>query len=135
MFKSVHHVHYVIKSRDEMVAYIENNFGMSPESLDEREDAGIKNALYRAGETIIEFSEPTNADSTFGQFLRNNGPGVFHVAWRVEDIHGVARDLMAKGNTLRGETGVTQSAWGYNTANIDTKDSFGLWFQLAEDPK
>ncbi len=135
MFEFVHHVHYIVRDRDEMVAYMDRNFGMKPHKLEHAENLGTKNALYRVGQTLIEFTEPTKPDSGIGEFLQKNGPSVYHVAWGVENIHEVAQELMAKGNTLRGEDGVTQSPHGYYTANIDIKDSLGILFQLAEDPK
>ena len=134
MLKFVHHVHYVVRNRDDMVAYLEKNFGMQPEGLDESEPRGSKDALYRAGQTLIEITEPTKPGSTFSDFLEKNGPGIFHIAWGVDDIAQVAQGLIAKGHTLRGGGGVTQSGRGYNLANIDPKESLGVWFQLAEDP-
>ena len=59
-------------------------------------------------------------------------PGVYHVSWAVDNIRQVAKDLMANGNRLRGETGVTQSPRGYQAANINVEDSHGLWFQMSE---
>ena len=41
-------------------------------------------------------------------------------------------DLAAKGNTLRGKDGMTESPRGYLTSNIDPASSHGVWFQLAE---
>ena len=132
MFNSVHHIHYVVTDRDQMVEYIRANFGMEPEDLHTIEDRGMKDALYRVGETLIEITEPLDPDSGIGQHLAEHGPGVYHVAFGVDDIRQVASDLAAKGNSMRGDGGVTQSPRGYTTANIDPASSHGLWFQLAE---
>ena len=132
MFTSIHHIHYVVRNRDEMVEYIRNNFGMEPDNLHVVEGRGMKDALYRVGETLIEITEPLDADSSIGQHLADHGPGVYHVAFGVDNVRQVAADLAAKGNRLRGEGGVTQSPRGYTTANIEPEDSLGLWFQLAE---
>ena len=132
MFNSVHHIHYVVTDHDAMVEYIRANFGMEPEDLNVIEGRGMKDALYRAGETLIEITEPLDPDSGIGRHLAEHGPGVYHVAFGVDNIQQVAADLAAKGNTMRGEGGVTQSPRGYTTANIDPASSLGLWFQLAE---
>ena len=133
MFKNVHHVHYVVSNRDEMVAYIEKSFGLKPDKLEHHEDRGMLDALYRVGPTLIEITQPTKPDSDIARHLQDRGPGVYHVAWAVDNIRQVAQDLSAKGNRLRGEAGITQSPRGYMTSNISTDDSLGLWFQLAED--
>jgi methylmalonyl-CoA/ethylmalonyl-CoA epimerase len=132
MLNFVHHVHYVVRDRDAMIDYIEKNFGMKPDSLDVHEDRGMKDALYKVGPTLIEITEPLDPNSGIGQHLAKNGPGVYHVAWGVDNLRQVAQDLAAKGNRLRGEGGITQSPRGYHTININQEDSQGLWFQLAE---
>ena len=116
---------------------------MEPERQEYREESGMKNAYYRVGQTIIHFTEPTNPDHETARILRTNGPGVFHVAWAVDDIQQVAQELVDKGNTLRPtmasrpttEGGVHQSSRGDYTVSINPEDSLGVWFQLAEDPK
>ena len=135
MFNFVHHVQYVVRDRDEIVAYLERNFGMKPERLEDREGHG-KDAIYRVGETEIQIGEPAPGTS-HAEFLEKNGPGVHHVAWGVDDVPILAQDLMAKGNTLRGESGFTQSGGGYNVINIDTRESLGAdhFIQLVEEPK
>jgi len=131
MFNNVHHVHYVVHNRDEMVAYMEKNFGLKPTKLEDLGDRG-KDALYQVGPTLIEITEPADFSSGIGEHLQKNGPGVYHVSWAVDNIQQVAKDLMANGNRLRGETGVTQSPRGYQAANINVEDSHGLWFQMSE---
>jgi 4-hydroxyphenylpyruvate dioxygenase-like putative hemolysin len=131
MLKFVHHIQYVANSRDEFVAYMEKNFGLKPDELEDRE-AGSKHALYRVGETEIQVSEPAPGSGQ-AQYLAQHGPGVHHVAWAIDDATQVAQRLRAKGNALRGEHGFTQSAHGYSAINIDPKDSMGIHFQLIED--
>ncbi|HZA23596.1 MAG TPA: VOC family protein [Dehalococcoidia bacterium] len=131
MLKFVHHIQYVANSRDEFVDYMEKNFGLKPDELEDRE-AGSKHALYKIGETEIQVSEPAPGSGQ-AEYLAQHGPGVHHVAWAIDDATQVAQQLRAKGNTLRGEQGFTQSAHGYSAINIDPKDSMGIHFQLIED--
>ena len=132
MFKFVHHVHYVVHDRDAMVDYMEKNFGMKPDKLVVYEDRGMKDALYDVGQSHIQITEPLDANSAIGQHLAQHGPGVYHVAWGVDNLQQAAQELAAKGNKLRGDEGLTQSPRGYLTSNIDPDSSLGLWFQLAE---
>ena len=131
MFKNVHHVHYAVHNRDDMVAYIEENFGLKPEKLEDLGDMG-KDALYKVGPTLIEITEPGDPNSGLAQFLQKNGPGVYHVSWAVDNIREVSAGLAAKGNKMRGEGGVTNSPRGYLAANIESESSLGLWFQMSE---
>ena len=71
-------------------------------------------------------------NSAMGKYLKEYGPGVYHLAFGVDDIQQSAKDLLAKGVKLRGENGLTQSADGYYTANTDPATSLGVAFQLAQ---
>ena len=75
MFNSVHHIHYVVSSRDDMVEYIRANFGMEPEDLHTIDDRGMKDALYRVGETLIEITEPLDPRFRHRQALGRARPG------------------------------------------------------------
>ncbi len=131
MFKFVHHIQYVVESRDEFVAYMDKSFGLKPDEVEDRE-AGSKHALFKVGQTEIQVSEPAPGSGQ-AEYLAQHGPGVAHVAWAIDNATQVARQLKAKGNTLRGERGFTQSPHGYSAINIDPKDSMGIHFQLIED--
>jgi methylmalonyl-CoA/ethylmalonyl-CoA epimerase len=132
MFKFVHHVRFLVHDRDAMVEYLEQNFGMKPDRLQVYENRGMKNAIYKVGPTNFEVTEPLDPNSAMSKFLEEQGPGVYHLAWGVDDIGQIANDLAEKGNEMRGEGGLTRSADGYLTANISPSSSLGVPFQLAE---
>ena len=129
MFTKVHHVTYVVEDVRSMAEYLETNFGLKPEKTGENPDR--KFLLYHIGPTIMDFFEPTTDDSGIARQLKEQGPGVAHVAWGVEDIDQVFKDLKGKGNEIRGDA-PSASPFGYKTLNIDTKSSHGVLFQLAE---
>jgi methylmalonyl-CoA/ethylmalonyl-CoA epimerase len=132
MFKFVHHVRILVHKADDMVDYLEKNFGMKPVKVQVYESRGMKNAIYKVGDTNLEFTEPLDPDSGMGKFLEREGPGIYHIAFGVDNLPEVARDLAAKGNKMRGQDGITRSAEGYLTANIDPESSLGFPFQIAE---
>ena len=131
MFNKVHHVTYVVNSVQEMSDYLQNNFGMKPESVDEFQDRGYKSILYRVGDTIVDFFEPTRDDTSMARQLKETGPGVAHVAWGVDGIDQLFQDLKSNGNEMRGDSPTT-SPFGYKTLSIETTSSHGIYFQLAE---
>src|SRR5262245_22690848 len=135
MLQYVHHVHYLVKNRDAMVEYLERNFGMKPKHLIDQggKRRDMRDAIYQVGKTQIEITEPLNPESPMGQQLAKQGPGIWHVAWGVDNIQKLAKDLVAKGNKLRDiDKLTTDSIHGYVTINIDRASAHGLHFQLAE---
>ena len=132
MFNFVHHVRILVHNADDMVNYMEKSFGMKPVKVQVYPERGMKNAIYQVGQTNLEFTEPLDPNSGMGRFLEQEGPGVYHIAFGVDNIQQVARDLAARGNKLRGAGGITRSAEGYLTANIDPESSLGFPFQVAQ---
>ena len=135
MFKHVHHVAYAVHNRDAMVDYLEKTFGMKPDYISD-DQVYAKEAYYDIGETTIQITEPLDPKSEIGKYLAREGPGVFHVAWAVDDLKHLAQELAAKGVKTREKHGFQESPRGYITCNIDRTNSLGVWFQLAQgNPK
>ena len=132
MFEFIHHVRILVHDADAMAQYIAENFGMAPVKIEVYPARGMKNAIYRVGRTNVEFTEPLDPDSAMGEYLKTFGPGPYHMAFGVSDIAGKAAELAAKGNAMRGENGMSRSAEGYMTANIDAGSALGFPFQIAE---
>ena len=96
MFNSVHHVRILVHNADDMVKYMEENFSMTPVKVQVYESRGMKNAIYKVGETNLEFTEPLDPNSGMGKFLEREGPGVYHIAFGVDGIEQVAKGLAEK---------------------------------------
>ena len=75
MLNKVHHITFVVESIDDMAAYIERNFSMSPISTDEFEDRGFKSILYQIGGTYVDFFEPCATTLPWPSSSSRNGTG------------------------------------------------------------
>ncbi|NIU30745.1 MAG: methylmalonyl-CoA epimerase, partial [Gemmatimonadetes bacterium] len=64
-----------------------------PETLP---DQGVRVAFVGA----VELLEPLAEDTTVGRFLQRRGPGLHHVAYRVDDLASELRRLEAEGIRL-----------------------------------
>ena len=136
MFKHVHHIHYLVHNRDVMVDYLEKNFGMKPDQVFEDKDNHRKEAIYVVDKTQLQIVEPTDTTSIQARHLAKYGPGVYHVAWAIDNLRTVVPDLIAKGNKLKfneelAKESILKSPRGYPNCNIDPASSHGLWFQLV----
>ena len=131
MFTKVHHVTYVVESIQEMAEYLERNFGLKAAQTDDIGERGFKSILYHIGPTMVDFFEPTRDDTALARQLKEQGPGVAHVAWGIQGIDQAFQDLKEKGNQMRGD-GPSISPFGYKTLSIEPSSSHGVYFQLAE---
>ena len=96
MFNFVHHVRILVHNADDMVAYMRDNFEMEPVKVQVYPERGMKNAIYQVGQTNLEFTEHLDSNSGMGQFLDREGPGVYHIAFGVDDIAEAAKSLMSR---------------------------------------
>lgn len=134
MFTYVHHVHYLVRDLDATVDFMSANFGMSPLTDEEGGPAAhesresIREARFRVGETLIEFTEALDPESKYGKRLAEHGPHVMHVAWGVRSLDEASARLKANGAKHAMKSGPR----GYRTINVDLADALGTHFQLAE---
>ena len=138
MFKYVHHIEIVVRSREDLVAYMDRNFGMKPSALREKDGGRGKEARYKVGPTLLRFIEP--APGTKGaNYLAAHGPGIEHIAWAVDDVTEAGKQMKAMEinfrdeSALRNEYGIAPSKQGFTGINLDPKDTLGVFFQLSQD--
>ena len=90
------HVGVAVKSVDLMLSVFSK---IGEFEVRQTEVAGqkAKIALLKAGETSVEFLEPTSEDSTLSKFIRERGEGLHHIAFEVDDIEKATNDLRERG--------------------------------------
>lgn len=64
---------------------------------EELPDQGVRVRLLRAGDGWIELVAPTRAEGPVARFLARHGPGLHHVALRVDDVAVELDRLVAAG--------------------------------------
>ena len=96
MMMKFDHVGVAVKSVDQMLA-IYSKIGEFQVKQTEVAGQKARVALLKAGETSVEFLEPTSEDSTLAKFIRERGEGLHHIAFEVDDIEKTTEELKAKG--------------------------------------
>jgi methylmalonyl-CoA epimerase len=91
----------------------------------------VRVAMLPLGECRVELLEPTSEDSPISKFLAKRGPGIHHIAVRVEDIRRSLADLKQKGARLIDEQPRT-GAGGCLVAFIHPSSTGGVLLELVE---
>jgi methylmalonyl-CoA/ethylmalonyl-CoA epimerase len=72
--------------------------GLTPLGADEENPVfASRLRVFQIGESLIELVAPTSPDSPLMQSLEARGPGLHHIAFRVDDIELAAKALFARG--------------------------------------
>ena len=86
-------------------------------------DYGMRMAVIKAGNWVIELSEPTGGDSTFQEFLDKHGEGVHHLGFEVgEKRDAIINELDEKGYKTRQIGFYPGSSWTI----VDSEDRLGV---------
>ncbi|HEY8028868.1 MAG TPA: methylmalonyl-CoA epimerase [Gaiellaceae bacterium] len=98
--RGIHHVGLAVTDLDEAVSTYERFFGGQLEHRARVEDQGVEAASVRVGWSRVELLAPLGDDTAVGKFIAARGPGMHHVAYEVEDVRVVLRDLARHGAEL-----------------------------------
>ena len=129
----IDHIGIAIRQLDEATAIWRDTLGLEVDSTEKIDEQGVCVAMLPIGETHIELLEPLAQDSPVGKFLEKRGPGLHHIAVRVNDIYGTLAQLKNKGARLIDET-PRVGAGGCLVAFIHPSSVNGVLLELVQHP-
>ena len=104
MFAQIDHVGVAVDDLDAAIALHEGTYGMALAHREVVEEQGVEAVLLDVGVSHVELLRPLQPDTAVGRFLASRGPGLHHVAYRVDDIEAALADLRDRGLRLIDET-------------------------------
>jgi methylmalonyl-CoA/ethylmalonyl-CoA epimerase len=104
MFARIDHVGVAVEDLDQAIALHEEAYGLELVHREVVEEQGVEAVLLDVGESHVELLRPLQPDTAVGRFLATRGPGLHHVAYRVDDIESALDALRDRGLQLIDET-------------------------------
>ena len=133
MLNRIHHLGYAVEDVEAASRFYKENFGVVPGELEVVEEQGIVATMFRVGESMVELVQPICPDSPVGKFLARRGEGFHHVAYQVEALEVILRELRGRGVEVidqKPRIGVG----GTRMAFVHPKATFGVLTELVELP-
>jgi len=127
------HVGVAVKSVDQMLA-IYGKIGDFQVKRTEVPGQKARIAMLRAGETSVEFLEPTSEDSTLAKFIRERGEGLHHIAFEVDDIEKTTEELKMRGFRFIYDK-PADGKFGSRVNFIHPKSTGGVLVELTQNAK
>jgi methylmalonyl-CoA/ethylmalonyl-CoA epimerase len=131
MFGLIDHVGVAVDDLDAAIALYEGTFRMPVAHRETVTEQGVEAVLLDVGACHVELLRPLADDTAVGKFLAKRGPGLHHVAYRVEDIEAVLGQLRDAGvELIDGEprTGIRNS----RVAFLHPRATDGVLTELVE---
>lgn len=129
--KKIDHIGIAVASLEDAVAAWTGNLGLEVSGYEDVPQEGVRVAMLPLGESRIELLEATQPESPVGRFLARRGPGVHHIAIRVDDIDATVRMLRAGGAALV-EPAPRVGADGTRVAFLHPGSMNGVLLELVE---
>ena len=135
MFTQIDHIGIAVADLDAAVAFYERAFRVAEWERIALPGQHMEVAVARVGPSLIELLAPTSDAAPIAKFLRERGPGMHHIAYRVESIDEALAKLRAEGVQLIDER---PRAGIHNTrvAFVHPRGALGVLVELVEhDPR
>ena len=127
----IDHIGIATSHLEDATAVWRDALGLELDSTEEIASQGVRVAMFSIGESHIELLEPLTPESPVGKFLGKRGPGIHHIAVRVDDIRGKLAELKAKGLRLIDEV-PRIGAGGCLVAFVHPASANGVLLELVQ---
>jgi methylmalonyl-CoA/ethylmalonyl-CoA epimerase len=104
MLEAVDHIGFAVHDIDESITFYSAMFGITDWERMALPDRFMDVAVARVGGMLLELIAPTSDAAAFAKYLREHGPGMHHIAYRVNDVAAALAQLKARGAQLIDET-------------------------------
>lgn len=104
MKATIDHIGIAVGDLSESLAFFRDALGLELDAPEDVPSQHVRAHFLQAGESSIELVEPTAEGSPIATFIAKRGPGIHHVALRVDDIVAALAELKAKGVRLIDDT-------------------------------
>ena len=128
--KRVDHIGIAVKNLEDAVKFYES-LGFKATGYETVEEQKVKVAFLPCGDSELELLESTEPDGPIARFIEKNGPGIQHVAIRVDDIEKALEELKAKEVRLIDQT-PRYGAGNARIAFVHPKATGGVLLELTQ---
>ena len=98
--RGIHHIGHAVDDLQSALDTYTRLFGAEVEHRQTVAEQGVEAVSVRIGPDRVELLRALGADTPVGKFLASRGPGMHHVAYRVDDIRDALREAAAAGAEL-----------------------------------
>jgi methylmalonyl-CoA/ethylmalonyl-CoA epimerase len=128
----IDHVGIAVDDLEAAVERYRRIFRIEPVHRERVEPQGVEEVLFRVGASFIQLLGALGPETPVGRFLADRGPGVHHVAYRVDDVAEALERLRAEGVRPIDETPRPGSR-GTTVAFVHPRDVGGVLVELVQE--
>jgi methylmalonyl-CoA/ethylmalonyl-CoA epimerase len=127
----IDHVGIAVADLEEAVERYRRTLLVEPTHRERIDDQGVEEVLFAVGTSFIQLLGALGPETPVGSFLAKRGPGVHHVAYRVDDVAAALAHLRYEGVRLVDEA-PRRGSRGTLIAFVHPKDVEGVLVELVQ---
>ena len=127
----IDHIGIATRGIDETARFWREALDLEITETEEVTAQKVRVAMLAIGESRIELLEATSDDSPISKFLEKRGPGIHHIAVRVDDIRGTLAKIKQYGARLIDEE-PRVGARGCLVAFVHPSSTGGVLLELVQ---
>jgi methylmalonyl-CoA/ethylmalonyl-CoA epimerase len=93
VFRRLDHVAVAVRDTAAALEYFSGRLGLSVVSAEELETPPVRLTYLDAGNCFIQLVEPLSSDSDVARKLEEQGEGIHHICFAVDDVAAMVADL------------------------------------------
>ena len=128
---AIDHIAIVVEDLGEAIAEHRESFGVLVDHREDLHDEDAEIAFLTVGDSSIALIAPTSEDSAYADFLADGGPGMHHIAYRVDDCAAAMVALAAAGRELLADE-PADGPRGSKVAFVHPDSAYGVLVQLVQ---
>jgi methylmalonyl-CoA epimerase len=133
LVRGLHHVAIAVTSLVETRKLYDGILGLRALPVEFVPGQKVNVLVLFAGTQRIELVEPASQDSPITSFLAKRGPGLHHLAWRVDDVAAALAHARENGLQLIDQV-PRPGSHGTTIAFLHPKSTGGVLMELVQDP-
>jgi hypothetical protein len=129
----IDHIHFNVRDLRKLLGIMNQLFDTDTTPISTLEPHGFYNATMTlagadAGQPFLDLFQPASDDSEVGRILRDRGPGVSYISFRVEDL-----EMAAEHAAKCGLREVSRDGYrGMRQVQYDTVEQLGFQLEFVE---
>jgi methylmalonyl-CoA/ethylmalonyl-CoA epimerase len=94
------HVAVLVRSTDESLQFYRDRLGLAVHSSEELDAPRVRLTYLDAGNAYIQLVEPLDSTSPLASWLEENGEGLHHICFGVDDVPAAVSELSDPGSDV-----------------------------------
>jgi methylmalonyl-CoA/ethylmalonyl-CoA epimerase len=127
----IDHVGIAVDDLEGSVERYRRMLGVEPTHRERVDDQGVEEVLFAVGTSFVQLLGALGPETSVGRFLARRGPGIHHVAYRVDDVAAMLSQLRDQGTRLIDEE-PRRGSRDTLIAFVHPKDTDGVLVELVQ---